>query len=404
MICWKSINSNSSRLLPNLNNLSLALVSKSVFDAPRKQTIMRLRWLVVTVACYLLLFTETLLPNDFIHVFVLLYVITSASLYFVEQRLFESLRFVAPLVVIDTLALSFALIVTGQLGSDFYLSYFLIIIIAGFWKDFRWSLGFALLLSVFYSLLLLLAESLTTALLLRVPFILAASVFYSYFVQLVNNEHSLREKAERQARHDFLTGLPNRQAYQERITQEMERSRRYGRALSILMVDIDNFKLVNDALGHECGDIVLQKVAGQLHNSLRNVDFVARIGGEEFVIILPETDLDGALEVAGRVLSAIRETPVETAKGILPVTVSIGASSSVMEDASDHKQLTLDADQALYLAKKTGKDRVETLRRTIGVDAELPAADPSNEKNFQLLKPATVTRQQSSSLPGTTGK
>ena len=356
---------NAAPLLFNFENLSLSSLAKSVFDTPKKQTIIRMRWLVITVASYLLLFAqETLLPDDFIHVFVLLYVATNASLYSLESKSFDSVRFLATLVFADTVALSFALIVAGQLGSDFYLSYFLIIIIAGFWKDFRWSLGFALLLCFFYSFLLFIAESITTHLLLRVPFVLAASIFYSYFVQVVNNEQTLREKAEREARRDFLTGLPNRHAYEERISQEIARSKRYGRDLSLLMVDVDNFKLVNDSLGHEAGDLVLQKIAAQLGGSLRTMDFVARIGGEEFVIILPETNLDGAIEVANRLLSAIRDNPVETTKGLLPVTVSIGVSAGVMKDSLDEKQMLSDADQALYRAKRTGKDRVETLHAT----------------------------------------
>jgi diguanylate cyclase (GGDEF)-like protein len=352
------------RMIPKLDNLSIGLSFSSVLDAPKKQTITRLRWLVVTIVCYLLLFSEkALIPLDVVHGFALFYVLTNTSLYFVKQRLFESITFLGTLVVFDTLALSFSLIVTSQLGSDFYLSYFLIIIIAGFWKDLRWSLGAALLLSLLYSFFLYMAESLTTHLLLRVPFIFIASVFYGYFVQVVNNEHALREKAEKEARHDFLTGLPNRQAYQERVTQETERSRRYGRPLSILMVDIDNFKLVNDSLGHDWGDIVLQKVAGQLSNNLRNMDFVARYGGEEFIIILPETGLAGAIETANRLRLAIKEMPVETASGLLAVTVSIGVSSSsnLVKGVADHTQMASDADQALYQAKKSGKDRVGTL-------------------------------------------
>lgn len=365
MMYWESISLNSPRFLPNLDNFSFSSLAKSVFDTPKKQSIIRMRWLVITIASYLLLFAqETLLPANLIHVFVLFYVATNAFLYSLESKSFDSVRFLAMLVFADTATLSFALIVAGQLGSDFYLSYFLIIIIAGFWKDFRWSLGFAILLCFFYSFLLFLAKSLTTHLLLRVPFVLAASIFYSYFVQVVNNEHALREKAEKEARHDFLTGLPNRHAYKERMSQETERSKRYSRDLTILMVDIDNFKLVNDVFGHEWGDIVLQKVAAQLSNSLRIVDFVARIGGEEFVVILPETNLEGAIEVANRLLSAIRENPVETTKGLLPVTVSIGVSSGVMKDSSDEKQMMSDADQALYRAKRTGKDRVETLHAT----------------------------------------
>lgn len=127
------------------------------------------------------------------------------------------------------------------------------------------------------------------------------------------------------------------------------------------MVDIDNFKSVNDGFGHEWSDVVLQKVACQLSKNLRNVDFVARIGGEEFVVILPEADIDGAIEAANRLLSAIRANPVETVKGLIPVTVSIGVSSGVIVDLSGQKRLVSDADTALYRAKTSGKDRCATL-------------------------------------------
>lgn len=344
-----------------MEDFSPARFAKAVLDAPKKQTLIRLRWLVITVTSYLLLFTdETLLDSDFIHVFVLLYVATNLSLYGLDVCSFESIGFPATLVFADTIALSFALAIAGQLGSDFYLSYFLVIVIASLWKDMRWSLGFAVLLSLFYTYLLFLAENLTTSLLLRIPFVLAASIFYSYFVQLVSNEQALRQKAETEARRDFLTGLPNRQAYQERITDEAERSKRYKRSLSLLMVDIDDFKKVNDSLGHDCGDVVLQTVARQLTQTIRSVDFVARIGGEEFVIILPETDLPGALEAANRLRMTVKNSVIETAQAKLSVTVSIGVGSGVLSDSADHRQMIFDADQALYVAKRSGKDRVET--------------------------------------------
>jgi diguanylate cyclase (GGDEF)-like protein len=365
-------------MAPSLENFSHSFISNSIFDAPKKPTIIRLRWLVVTIASYVSLFSqETLLAQELVQSFVLFHILTNVCLYSVDKSRFESLRFVAPVVLFDTFALSFSLIVTGQLGSDFYLSYFLMIIIAGFWKDFRWSLGFAVVLSLVYSVLLLISEAVTTSLMLRAPFILIASVFYSYFVQVVNNEHALRQKAEKEARHDFLTGLPNRQSYQETIALESERARRYGRPLSILMVDIDNFKLVNDGLGHECGDIVLRKVASTLQNSLRNLDFVARLGGEEFIVILPETDLAGALETADRLRLAIKESPIDTESGLLTVTVSIGASSNLIKDLSDHVRMALDADQALYLAKKAGKDRVEKLPAVDVQDPRSVAIDQS---------------------------
>jgi diguanylate cyclase (GGDEF)-like protein len=349
-------------MISNLVHPSFDITFSSVLDAPKKPSIIRLRWIVVGIAAYLLLSCQkTLLPQNFVHGFALFYVITNVALYGVNRRAFESIGLFGTLVIFDTLALSFSLIVTGQLGSDFYLSYFLMIIIAGYWRDLRWCLGFAILLSLLYSSFLFIAQDLTTSLLLRVPFIFIASIFYGYFVQVVHNEHALREKAESEARRDFLTGLPNRQAYQERITQETERSRGYARPLSILMVDIDNFKLVNDSLGHDWGDIVLQKIAGQLSSNLRSVDFVARYGGEEFIIVLPETDLAGGLKTADKLRLAVRETPIETTRGLLTTTVSIGVSSNLITDLTDHRQMALDADEALYQAKRAGKDRVETL-------------------------------------------
>ena len=108
---------------------------------------------------------------------------------------------------------------------------------------------------------------------------------------------------------------------------------------------------------------MLQKVASQLKQNLRSVDFVARIGGEEFVVVLPETDLEGAVEVAGRLRAAVKNTAIETAQGSLSVTVSVGVSSGVLSETSDHRQMIFDADQALYVAKRTGKDRVEAACR-----------------------------------------
>jgi diguanylate cyclase (GGDEF)-like protein len=161
------------------------------------------------------------------------------------------------------------------------------------------------------------------------------------------------------------------------MAQEIDRSIRYGRTLGLLIVDIDNFKLVNDVLGHDWGDIVLQKVAAQLGKTVRSVDFVARIGGEEFVIILPETDITGAVAAANRLLFAIRENPVETTKGLLPVTVSIGVNAGVATDPEDEKRLIADADQALYRAKKSGRDRLATVQDAEEADELLPATAQS---------------------------
>lgn len=342
-----------SRLLP-------AHLSAVDIGGPEKETIIRLRWLVVIASCYLLIVSpDRLFHEDIVNGFMLFYVWSNASLYFVEPERFRSFRFFSTVVILDTLALSFSLIASRQLGSDLYLTYFLIVLIASFWRDFRWSLGFGILISLLYTYLLFIAESLNSYMALRVPFLFIASVFYGYCTQVVWSERILRKKAEHEVRKDFLTGLWNRQGFDERMKEETERAHRYRRPLSLLMVDVDDFKAINDRFGHPWGDVVLQKVAGVLKNMVREPDFTARIGGEEFVMLLPETDLPGATRVAQRICLEVEKCLIETPDGPIRVTVSVGTSSDCCINKSDFAQILSNADKALYVAKQNGKNRVE---------------------------------------------
>jgi diguanylate cyclase (GGDEF)-like protein len=337
---------------------SFADISETLFGAGKKAAIILLRWVVILASSSLLASTNDLPRAMLVYAFALFHILTNASLYFLPQQTITSHRVFSILIIFDTLALSFSLIVTGNVGSDLYLCYFLVVIIAAFWQDIRWSLTFALIISLIYGSFLFMAEKHDMELLLRIPFLFIASLFYGYFTQLIGYERSRREKAESEARKDFLTSLPNRKAFDEQLKMEGERARRYGRPLSLLMVDIDNFKAVNDSLGHEWGDNVLRVVAHTIATTIRQSDFAARYGGEEFVVIVPETEVDDAMRLADRIRLAVRENPIATSRGLLLVTVSIGASSNRTSDGS----LDRDADQALYLAKRRGKDRVERFR------------------------------------------
>ena len=163
----------------------------------------------------------------------------------------------------------------------------------------------------------------------------------------------LRQRAE----HDRLTGLLNRQAFDHEIDGEAARFDRYQRPYSLLMLDLDHFKQVNDRYGHQVGDAVLAHVGETLAKTLREVDIAARYGGEEFAVILPETDLRTAEEIAERIRVAIAGTPASTSAGKLPITVSIGASSCP-ERAGDPATLIRTADAALYQSKRAGRNRV----------------------------------------------
>lgn len=168
----------------------------------------------------------------------------------------------------------------------------------------------------------------------------------------------LEEELTRQAHVDYLTGVFNRRHFMERAEQELHRFQRYGKRLSLFMLDIDHFKQVNDHYGHKVGDMVLTALAQVCRATLREVDILGRMGGEEFAVLLPETDHQTAIEVAERLREKVAQTKVPL-EGGLPVQfhVSIGVSS--MARSEDNIDMLLNrADTALYEAKNTGRNRV----------------------------------------------
>jgi diguanylate cyclase (GGDEF)-like protein/PAS domain S-box-containing protein len=166
------------------------------------------------------------------------------------------------------------------------------------------------------------------------------------------------EELERRAYTDYLTGLANRRHFLEQAESELVRTLRYGRELSILMLDIDRFKTINDTYGHKVGDVVLKKLADVCSATLRDVDIVGRLGGEEFAVLLPETGEKSAMEVAERLRGALAASQVVLSGGLpLHFTASFGVA--ILEDKDTNIDTLLNqADQALYRAKSEGRNRV----------------------------------------------
>ena len=171
---------------------------------------------------------------------------------------------------------------------------------------------------------------------------------------------SLHATVERQAVTDDLTGLANLRAFTSILDRELERSRRFDTPLGLVMLDIDDFKQVNDSYGHQQGDAVLAQVASVLRGLSRDLDAPARYGGEELAVVLSQTDAEGAVLLAERMREAIEalKVPRIGAGGSLSVTASFGVAS-VPDTAADRDSLIAAADAALYRAKRTGKNRVE---------------------------------------------
>ena len=163
----------------------------------------------------------------------------------------------------------------------------------------------------------------------------------------------LNRTLEALATTDGLTGLLNHRAFQQKLTEEFERSGRYHKPLSLMLVDVDKFKQFNDTYGHPAGDQVLKQVASVLQNAARATDWVARYGGEEFVLILPETNEVGALEAAERIRAAIEQAEWPNRA----VTISVGVASMRL-NTEGPAMLIAEADQALYVSKEFGRNRV----------------------------------------------
>jgi diguanylate cyclase (GGDEF)-like protein len=167
----------------------------------------------------------------------------------------------------------------------------------------------------------------------------------------------LYREMERRAKTDALTELPNRRAVEEALAREIDRARRYGMRLSVVMIDVDELKTINDRFGHEAGDAVLTAFADAMTDAVRSVDVPGRWGGDEFLLVLPATGADQAEQLARRLFDSVRRHPVTTGSLVEYVTrLSIGVAELGPEE--DLGQLIRRADEAMYEAKRAGRDRV----------------------------------------------
>jgi diguanylate cyclase (GGDEF)-like protein len=169
----------------------------------------------------------------------------------------------------------------------------------------------------------------------------------------------------REARTDAVTGLPNRRGFNQRCDVEVARTAREGTPLSLVVCDLDRFKLVNDELGHDEGDLALRQAARAIDSSVRAVDAVGRLGGEEFGVVLPGADEEKAMEIAERIRKGVREAFATHPVGL---TISCGVAT-LRNGASTRQALLRSADSALYEAKRRGRDR------TVGSVSPRPIAD-----------------------------
>ncbi len=156
---------------------------------------------------------------------------------------------------------------------------------------------------------------------------------------------------------DTLTGLSNYRFFLQSLAQELERTQRSGQPTSLMMIDIDHFKQVNDTWGHETGNKALKHVAKSIRQTVRRLDIPCRYGGEEFAVILPDTGLQASIQVAERIRTLIAESPLPHGDQQLSFTVSIGIATYQLNSALEPEELIENADKFLYQAKQEGRNR-----------------------------------------------
>ena len=181
---------------------------------------------------------------------------------------------------------------------------------------------------------------------------------------------------------DALTGLANRRGFDQAMAMEVERSSRFKTPLTLCIMDLDNFKAINDIHGHPCGDDVLKAVASILLTEMRMIDTAARIGGEEFALLLPGTGQARALKLLERIQAVIQDTGIICGDAQFTMTMSMGVASYRGKLTPDPVKLLAEADKALYRAKRAGKNRIETSPILDLVHVEEPSLVHQNEKRF----------------------
>ncbi|HEV8265094.1 MAG TPA: GGDEF domain-containing protein [Gemmatimonadales bacterium] len=232
------------------------------------------------------------------------------------------------------------------------LLYLVPVLIATWYEGIWWGVGFTLV-SMALRLVIELEQQPGTTVALSLVNQLAFAALAGIAMMTFRNLRRTQEQLALLATHDLLTDVLNARAFAERLTRELERTRRYARPLALIYLDLDDFKVVNDTHGHQTGDAVLRLVADAMRSSVRQADVVGRLGGDEFAVLMPETDAQVADTAAQRLATGLRTV----FKGTPTVTASIGVVSCTDKEATTDDLLRR-ADQAMYEAKRTGKDRV----------------------------------------------
>jgi len=328
-----------------------------------------MQWLVVIVLSAHVVTSDVVLAVDDAAILVLAMLLGNAFLLYGLPKIVPSGSIPTTLVIIDTLLVPSILYLTGTSGTDIFVVYFGIIMIAGAAGNLKRALILASITCVAYlgfGAFMFMTQQQTVplgVLLLRLPFLLIMTLFYGSLAEFAQQERTHREKLAHDAMHDELTGMPNRRHLLATLTRSLEESKRFACPLSCAIIDVDHFKHVNDTYGHDMGDLVLKDYAALLRVQSRGYDLAGRMGGDEFIWILPRVEKEGAVAAAERLREAVEQFQFGNEQCPLTLTTSIGLTTYV-PGKTEHPtpaQLLKVADLALYTAKREGRNRIAHL-------------------------------------------
>jgi len=325
-----------------------------------------LQWLVVTVLCAHVVTSPSLAESDGAVLFVLVLLIGNGAGLYGLPRILSAKTFVTVLVIADTLLVPATLYATGSFRSDLFVMYFGIIMIAGAAGNLKRAMALTAVACTGY-VGLGAFEAMTGheqgplgTYLLRIPFFLIMTLFYGAMAEYAQLERQHKERLARDVLHDELTGLPNRRYLMETLVRKLDESKRFNLPLSCAAIDLDNFKDVNDTYGHHIGDLVLKDYSSLLALESRGYDMAGRLGGDEYVWILPRVGKDDAIVACERLQESVERHLFGTKKTTFHLTTSIGLTT-YLPGTGPHPspaQVLKAADLALYTAKREGRNRV----------------------------------------------
>jgi len=328
-----------------------------------------MQWLVVVVLSAHVVTAESALGASDAILLILALLAGNALLLYGLPKLISPGPIPAILVIVDTLLVPAMLYITGTSGTDIFVVYFGIIMIAGAAGNLKRALILASITCVAYfgySVFLFVTQHRPMpvgTLLIRLPFLLVMTLFYGALAEFAQHERAHREKLAHDAMHDELTGMPNRRHLLGTLSRALEEAKRFNSPLSCAVIDVDRFKYVNDTYGHDMGDRVLKDYASILAVQSRGYDLAGRMGGDEFIWILPRVEKEGALAAAERLREAVEEFQFGNETRTLKLTTSIGLTTYVPDETENPTpaQILKVADLALYMAKREGRNRVSHL-------------------------------------------